>query len=189
VDVRFERARDRADVRRVCLDAFGDHGEVVANLVDDLRTGDELSLVAEEEGAVVGHAMFTPSLLDAPRRLVAVQVLSPVGVVHRRQKHGVGSALVRRGLEILAERGVPVVFVEGPPKYYSRFGFEQGAEQGFRKPSLRLPDEAFQALPLPSYEPWMTGTLVYSGTFWRHDAVGLRDGDGLGSSAATPHGR
>ena len=96
MDVRFEPAHDRADVRRVSLDAFGVHGEVVANLVDDLRTGDELSLVAEEEGAIVGHTMFTPSLLDAPRRLVAVEVLSPVGVVHRRQKQGVGSALVRR---------------------------------------------------------------------------------------------
>jgi putative acetyltransferase len=175
VDVRFESAHDQADVRRVHLDGFGDHGEAVANLVDDLRTGDELSLVAEEEGAIVGHTMFTPSLLDAPRRIVAVRVLSPVGVLRRRQKHGVGSALIRRGLEILAERGVPVVFVEGPPKYYSRFGFEPGAELGFRKPSLRIPDDAFQALRLAAYEPWMTGTLVYPETFWRHDAVGLRD--------------
>ena len=181
MDVRFELAHDRADVRRVYLDAFGEYGEVVANLVDDLRTGDELSLVAEEEDAIVGHAMFTPSLLDAPRRLVAVEVLSPVAVVHSRQKQGVGSALVRRGLELLVERGVPVVFVEGPPDYYSRFGFGPGAEQGFRKPSLRIPDEAFQALLLPSYEPWMTGTLVYSGTFWRHDAVGLREAGDLGS--------
>lgn len=78
MEVRLELAHDRAEVRRVYLEAFGVHGEVVANLVDDLRTGDELSLLADEEGAIVGHAMFTPSLLDAPRRLVAVQVLSPL---------------------------------------------------------------------------------------------------------------
>jgi hypothetical protein len=80
--------------------------------------------------------------------------------------------MIRRGLEILTERAVPVVFVEEPPQYYARFGFEAGAGQSFRKPSLRIPDAAFQALRLPSYEPWMTGTLVYSDTFWRHDAVG-----------------
>ena len=70
---------------------------------------------------------------------------------------------------------VPLVFLEGAPGYYSRFGFEQGSELGFRKPSLRIPDAAFQVLRLPAYEQWMTGTLVYSEVFWRHDAVGLRE--------------
>ena len=161
------------------LAAFGDHGNVVANLVDDLRAtvakGEGISLVAAEGDDVVGHAMFSASLLDAPQRLISVQVLSPVAVLPRWQRQGVGSAMVRRGLQILIERSVPVVFVEGPPQYYSRFGFEPGAEHSFRKPSLRIPDAAFQALRLPSYEPWMSGTLIYSETFWRHDAVGLRD--------------
>jgi putative acetyltransferase len=47
--------------------------------------------------------------------------------------------------------------------------------RGFRKPSLRIPDDAFQVAALAAYEPWMTGTLVYSATFWVHDCVGLRD--------------
>jgi putative acetyltransferase len=179
VDVRFEQDNDRPAVRSVHLAAFGDHGHVVANLVDDLRgavaSGEGLSLVAHEGDEVVGHAMFTPSLLDAPRRLVSVQVLSPVGVLPAWQKRGAGSAMTRRGLEILIERAVPVVFVEGPPQYYSRFGFAPGAEQSFRKPSLRIPDAAFQALRLPTYEPWMTRTLIYPETFWRHDAVALRN--------------
>jgi putative acetyltransferase len=165
----------------VHLAAFGERGHVVANLVDDLReavTKDEgVSLVAHDAGEVVGHAMFTSSLLDAPQRLVSVQVLSPVGVSPAWQKRGAGSALVRRGLETLIERAVPLVFVEGAPEYYSRFGFAPGAAQSFRKPSLRIPDAAFQALRLPSYEPWMTGTLIYSEAFWRHDAVGLRNAD------------
>jgi putative acetyltransferase len=82
--------------------------------------------------------------------------------------------MVRRGLELLAERDVPLVFLEGSPLYYSRFGFEPGAENGFRKPSLRIPDAGFQVCKLPAYEPWMTGTLVYDAAFWRHDCVGLR---------------
>jgi putative acetyltransferase len=179
VDVRPERPADRPAVRRLHLAAFGDHGPVVADLVDDLRQGltadDGLSLVAEDGDGVVGHVMFTGGLLDAPRRLVPVQVLSPLAVTPARQRRGVGSALVRAGLRVLAERSVPVVFLEGDPAYYSRLGFVPGAGLGFRKPSLRIPDPAFQALPLAAHEPWMTGTLVYSEVFWRHDAVGLRD--------------
>ncbi len=153
----------------------------MAELVDGLRlsvtTDDGLSMVAEHEGKVVGHVMFTRSLLDAPPRLVDVQVLSPVAVLPERQGRGIGSALIQRGLKVMIERSVPAVFLEGPPDYYARFGFRAGAEQGFRKPSLRIPDAAFQALRLPAHEPWMSGTLVYSETFWRHDAVGLREPD------------
>jgi putative acetyltransferase len=188
--VREEHPRDRAAVRALHLSAFGDHGLVVADLVDALRPavtrGEGLSLVAEEDGAVVGHVMCTPSLLDAPRRLVAVQVLSPLAVAPLQQRRGVGAALVRAALRVLAERGVPVVFLEGDPRYYARLGFRAGGSQGFRTPSLRIPDAAFQALPLPAHEPWMTGTLVYAEAFWRHDAVGLRDPGPSPSVTAPP---
>lgn len=180
MDVRVERSDDATAVRSLHREAFGDHGQVVAELVDALRehitSNSGVSLVAVDEQDVIGHVMFTRSLLDAPRRLVEVQVLSPVAVLPARQRQGVGAALVRAGLRVMVERSVPVVFLEGDPRYYSRLGFAAGAPQGFRKPSLRIPDPAFQALRLPDHEPWMTGTLVYSETFWRLDAVGLRDG-------------
>ncbi|MEW2158882.1 N-acetyltransferase [Streptomyces sp. NPDC007189] len=181
MDLREELPSDRRAVRDVHLRAFGDHGIVVADLVDALRDTltpeDGLSLVAEHDRQVVGHVMFTRSLLDAPRRLVDVHVLSPLAVLPELHGRGIGSALVRHGLGILAERVVPLVFLEGDPGYYSRFGFAPGHGLGFRKPSLRIPDGAFQAIRLPKYEPWMTGTLVYAEPFWRHDAVGIRDPD------------
>jgi len=180
VDLRPERPDDAPAVRDLHLAAFGDDsGRVVAGLVDGLRhtlTADSgLSLVAEDRGAVVGHVLFTRSLLDAPRRLVGVQVLSPLAVAPERQRTGIGSALVLHGLQVLAAQGVPVVFLEGPPGYYSRLGFSSASAQGFRSPSLRIPEAAFQAVRLPAHEPWMTGTLVYDATFWEHDAVGLRE--------------
>ena len=181
VEVRAEKPSDWSCVRSIHLAAFGDHGEVVANLVDDLRDpvarGEGLSLVAEVEERLVGHVMFTPSMLDAPKCLVPVQVLSPIGVLPECQRMGIGTALIRRGVELLSERLVPLVFLEGSPNYYPRHGFEPAAEHGFRKPSLRIPDAAFQVLRLPAYAPWMTGTLVYSEAFWRNDVVGLREPD------------
>jgi putative acetyltransferase len=179
MELREELPDDKEPVREIHLRAFGDHGLTVAGLVDSLRETitpkDGLSLVAGHDGQIAGHVMFTRSLLDAPRRLVEVHVLSPLAVMPGYQKRGIGSALVRKGLKALAKRAVPLVFLEGDPGYYSRFGFAPGRDLGFRKPSLRIPDGAFQAIRLPEYEPWMTGTLVYAEPFWRHDSVGLRD--------------
>jgi putative acetyltransferase len=177
--IREERADDVDAVAGLHRLAFGADGDVIARLVDDLRaslaTEAGLSLVAVDDVAgVVGHVMFTRNVLDALPRLVDVQVLSPLGVVPAWQGRGVGGGLVRRGLDLLSALGVPLVFLEGSPAYYSRFGFEAGAAHGFRRPSLRIPAQAFQVRPLPAYEPWMTGTLVYRQAFWDHDAVGLR---------------
>ncbi|MGK5684387.1 GNAT family N-acetyltransferase [Actinoplanes sp. URMC 104] len=175
MEIRAEQESD--DVAEVHRVAFGAQGDTVAALVGALRRDDPgaLSLVAVEDGRVVGNVMFTRSLLDAPPRLVDVQVLSPLGVLPGHQRRGVGRALIARGLELADERGCPLVFLEGDPAYYSRWGFRPGGELGFRKPSLRIPDAAFQVHPLTAYEPWMTGTLVYSATFWDYDCVGLRD--------------
>jgi putative acetyltransferase len=178
MDLRPENASDHVAVRDLHLAAFGDHGRVVAGLVEGLRCAhgeSAVELVAADGEEVVGHLLFTPGLLDAPRRLVEVAVLSPVAVRPARQRQGIGTALIRSGLDRLAKRSLPVVFLEGPPAYYGRFGFRAAGGLGFRKPSLRIPDDAFQALLLPPYEPWMTGTLVCSHVFWEHDAVGLRD--------------
>jgi putative acetyltransferase len=185
--IRDECEGDHTAVRRVHRQAFGEpEGAVVADLVDDLRLSlrseGGLSLVATDEddghdGAapVVGHVMFTRNLLDAPTTLVDVHVLSPLGVLPQYRRRGIGAALIGEGVRTLAERGVPAVFLEGDPAYYRRHGFVPAGDLGFRRPSLRIPDAAFQVRLLPAYEAWMTGTLVYRREFWDHDAVGLRE--------------
>jgi putative acetyltransferase len=177
--VRAEEPADEAAADRVITEAFGDDGVSIARLAHELRglvaADAGSSFVAELEGRIVGHVMFTRSLLDAPPRLVDVRVLSPLAVAPDHQRQGIGSELVRAGLEEMRRQSVPIVFLEGSPAYYPRFGFAPGGVLGFRKPSLRIPDAAFMALPLATYEPWMTGTLVYAHEFWDFDAVGLRD--------------
>jgi putative acetyltransferase len=179
MEIRHERPEDADAIAEVHRQAFGDYGGRIAALVDDLRAlggaGGGLSLIAEQSAGVVGHVMFSPALLDAPARLVGVQVLSPVGVVPEAQRQGIATALIEGGLRILSERQVPLVFLEGDPSFYSRLGFEPACPRGFRKPSLRIPDAGFQVMILPAREASMTGTLVYPEPFWSHDAVGLRD--------------
>jgi putative acetyltransferase len=174
--IRPERQGDERAIAGVVEAAFGERR--VVELVAALRASpdwvDGLSFVAEEAGEVVGHIAFTRSLLDAPPRLVDVLVLSPLSVVPARQRRGIGSALVRHGLDAARSRPEPLVFLEGAPELYRRFGFEAAGPLGFRRPSLRIPEPGFQVARLPSWEPWMTGTLVYSRVFWDLDCVGLR---------------
>ncbi len=176
-NLRPEREGDERAVRAVVEAAFV--GEpVVGDLVDALRRSPDwvpgLSFVAELGGEIVGQVLFTRSLLDAPQQLVDVLVLSPVSVTPDHQGRGIGTALIRYGLDEVRRLDEQLVFLEGAPGFYARFGFEPGTPLGFWRPSLRIPEPAFQVLRLSAWEPWMTGTLVYSRVFWDLDCVGLR---------------
>lgn len=184
--MRWERPGDHAAVRELHRAAFG--GDEVARLVDVLRVAPAplapRSIVAVEPGGgraadggerVVGHVMLTASRLDTRQRLVDVLVLSPLGVRPERQGHGIGSGLVAHALQVAAGARAPLVFVEGDPAYYGSRGFEQADALGFRAPSLRTPPAAFRVARMPSWQPWMTGSLIYSDPFWALDCVGLRD--------------
>ncbi|HEY6498740.1 MAG TPA: N-acetyltransferase [Streptosporangiaceae bacterium] len=193
--IRVSAPADEPAIADIVTAAFGDgHGPVVARLVDALRASPAwdpaLSFVAESTpadggpGQLTGYVLLTRNLLDAPRRLVDVLVLSPLAVRPGHQGRGVGSRLVRHALAAAGARPEPLVFLEGSPDYYPRFGFAPGRDRGFRRPSLRIPEPAFMVRALPGYEPWMTGTLVYADPFWRLDCVGLRDPAAPGMPAA-----
>jgi putative acetyltransferase len=174
--IRAYRPGDEAAVRQVVTEAFVDHGVEVAALADDLRaTHARAELVAEEDHAVIGHVMLSRSWVDARRALVDVLVLSPLSVLPRHQRRGVGTELVAAAIETARRLRSPALFLEGDPDYYSRRGFEPAIRRGFTRPSVRIPEPAFQVVVLDGHEEWMTGALVYCEPFWAHDSVGLRD--------------
>jgi putative acetyltransferase len=168
---------DAESVRQLLTAAFGRAS--VAALAEELRNSDahRAALIAEAPNAAeaIGCVQLSRGWLDAPSELVEVLVLSPLGVLPALHGRGIGSALVRAAIATAAELGPPLLFLEGSPRYYPRFGFQPAGPHGFLRPSVRIPEPAFQVIKLPSWQTWMVGALVYPETFWRHDAVGLRE--------------
>ncbi len=145
--IRAERPEDAAAIRRVNELAFGQSAE--ADLVERLRHACDagLSLVAEDDG-IVGHILFTPVTVKGTAGVVVGMGLAPMAVLPDRQRRGVGSELVRRGLEILRERGCSFVVVVGHPEYYPRFGFEPASKHRLVSQWVGIPDPAFMVLVL-----------------------------------------
>jgi len=144
VNIRREGPADSYAVRRVNDLAFGRPDEY--QIVEALRTngGVTLSLVAEAEGEVVGHIMFSPVTIDGQYQAVA---LGPMAVLPEHQRRGIGSQLVQAGLDTLREEGHEALFVIGHLEYYPRFGFVPASRFGIRW-ERPVPDEALMALEL-----------------------------------------
>ncbi len=140
MEVRRERPEDRPAVRAVNQQAFGQPQE--AAIVDALRDACPglVSLVAVLDGRIVGHILFSPTVLEDPAGVVHGMGLAPMAVLPEFQRRGIGSALVRAGLDILRAEGVPFVNVLGHPEYYPRFGFAPASRRGIRSQWDGVPD-------------------------------------------------
>jgi putative acetyltransferase len=148
VSVREERPEDREAVREINRSAFGRGDE--ARLVEALGAEGSVvvSLVATagEGGPVVGHILFTRLPIATAAGTVEAAALAPMAVRPEVQRRGVGSALVRRGIEACRERGLSAIVVLGHPGYYPRFGFSARAARLLRDPFAA--GDAFMALEL-----------------------------------------
>ncbi len=163
--IRAERPEDAAAVRRVNELAFGQPAE--ADLVDRLRQacGHAVSLVADDDG-IVGHIFFTPVLVETTGTPVTGMGLAPMAVLPDRQRRGIGSELVRRGLDALRDCGCPFVVVVGHPEYYPRFGFERASKHRLVSRWVGIPDAAFMALVLdPDRMAGVSGVARYRNEF------------------------
>jgi len=162
--IRTEEQRDRAEVHAVNVSAFETSAE--ADLVDALREQAKpvVSLVAEDDGTVVGHILFSPVSLSGHSELKIVG-LAPMAVVPGKQRQGFGSALVRAGLEQVKELGFVAVVVLGHPEFYPRFGFVPSSRFGIDC-EYDVPAEVFMALELqPESLGGRSGRVKYHAAF------------------------
>jgi putative acetyltransferase len=168
VTVRVARDDDWPAIREVHRAAFGDEGDRVVRLIDELRSDPalyvpDLSFVSTAGDVVAGHVMNTWNLVGH----VPVLQLSPLGVLPEHQGQGHGSALARAAVDAVRERGEPALIVEGNPTYYARFGFVRADELGLLPPPEALYDWAFQVAVLDEAAKLPQGRVAYPPPF-RH---------------------
>jgi putative acetyltransferase len=163
VRVRRESAADRVAVHALNSAAFGQAAE--ADLVEALRdTAGVISLVAEVEDQVVGHILFSPVTFTGDESLL-IAGLAPMAVTPDRQRQGVGSALIRTGIEECRQAGFGAVVVLGHAGYYPRFGFAPASDHGVDC-EYEVPPEAFMLAELqPGYLHGASGTIRYHPAF------------------------
>jgi putative acetyltransferase len=133
MDIRTELDSDIPSIRKVTIEAFGRESE--ADLLDSLRLAGDLllSLVAEEDGAIVGHVAYSPAVIHLTRGDSADAVaLGPISVVPDVQSRGIGSRLIERGFRDCLAMGYELMFLLGHPAYYPRFGFVPAKPLGVR---------------------------------------------------------
>ncbi len=132
--IRSELTEDRDAIRRVNLEAFG--GDAEADLVEALRDQGyvELSLVAERDGLVIGHLLFSAIKIVAGETTLKALSLAPLAVLPEFQRLGIGRQLVEEGLQTCRELGHQIVLVLGHPRYYPRFGFSPDLAQLIESP-------------------------------------------------------
>ncbi|MBG0787306.1 MAG: N-acetyltransferase [Anaerolineaceae bacterium] len=158
---------DIASIREVNLRAFKGPGE--SQVVDLLRESGEtfVSIVAEINGQVVGHILFTPVRLVADSgETVNGMGLAPLAVHPDYQNQGIGSFLCEAGVEQMKDSDVPFVVVLGHPTYYPRFGFEPACKHELRCAYEDVPSDAFMIrIFQPEALEGLSGVIYYRQEF------------------------
>jgi putative acetyltransferase len=158
-----DNAAECAAIAAVIEIAFS--GSEEAELVVKLRNDGLalVSLVAEIDGVIVGHIMFSRMWISTRSGLVPAVALAPMAVLPEHQRKGIGQSLVRYGLHILRDRRESIVIVVGHPSYYPRFGFSADTASRLQSP---FPREAFMAMELhPGALDGIEGSVVYPPAF------------------------
>ena len=150
--VRGERPEDAAAIRRVTEAAFAGHPHSEGTepaIIDRLRADGDLalSLVAEADSEIIGHAAFSPTILSGGQD--GWFSLGPISVLPERQGQGIGRALIEAAVAHWRNAGAQGLVVLGDPDLYGRFGFLRGAPLHLRGPLAGY----FQVLPFTADIP------------------------------------
>lgn len=165
--IRQEREKDLKEVYKLVKEAFakaehsdGTEQELAAALRGSRAFVPKLSLVAEIEGKIVGHILFTQAKVGK----AAVLALAPLSVLPAFQNIGIGSALILEGHRIAEELGYGYSLVLGSPQYYPRFGYVPAGRLGIEAPDS-LPQAYLMAASLGNHPEPVKGEVVYAEEF------------------------
>ncbi len=160
--LRREQFSDYEQINELLLAAFKGTEEV--KIVTGVREGadyiNDLSLVAEQDGKLLGFIMLSYVLLkndDSDKRVLS---LGPLAVLPEFQSQGIGGALIKESIRIADDRRDPLIVLLGHPEYYPRFGFERASIRAIFPP-VDWPDEDYMVHPLKEYNPAYRGTISY----------------------------
>ena len=165
ITIRAETAADIEQIHYVNEKAFGRTAE--ADLIDKLRGRSALpvSLVAVHNNIVVGHIAFNPATIKTADAESEIITLAPLAVLPEFQKKGIGSQLIRTGLDICRKQGYSIAVLVGHPGYYPRFGFVQAKPHDIHC-QFAAPDEAWMVCELvPGALKNIRGTVYFQPEF------------------------
>lgn len=164
--IRPEKLEDYTVISEVNRLAFGRENEarLVKNIRQTANFNPKSSLVAIKNEKVVGHILFSPIIIKSPKGNIPALALAPLAICPEFQNLGIGSQLVKQGLEECQRLG-HIVIVIGHPTYYTRFGFSSATGKGLSAP-FPVPDEAFMILELvPGTLDSISGMVKYPPVF------------------------
>lgn len=165
--IRPEKTADHDAIRQINILAFGQPNE--ADLVDALRCQAVLSisLVAVQDGQLVGHIAFSPVTIKSETETTEALGLAPMSVLPSYQRTGIGSQLVRAGLQACRQTHYGIVVVLGHPAYYPRFGFTPSKPHGLVW-QHDVPEDVFMVQELKEGALAVTsGVVTYHSAFAR----------------------
>lgn len=165
--IRKEEPKDYEIIYSVVKNAFdsAEHSDgAEQDLVSALRRGEafipDLSLVAEIDGKIVGHIMFTKAKVGED----TVLALAPLSVLPEYQRMGIGISLIKEGHKIADKLGYEYSIVLGSQRYYPKMGYLPADKFGI-KPSFDVPNENFMAYKIKEDASDIHGIIKYAKEF------------------------
>jgi len=168
--IRTEESKDYRDVYLLNYEAFGgrdDESRLIERIRESIYFLPELSLVAEENGEIVGHILFSRAEVIDGEVKKDVIVLAPVAVKPDKQRLGIGGRLIQEGLQRCRDMGYGLALLIGHPSYYPKFGFRPARPYGLELRQFEVPDDVFMVCEVIDGElKKAKGELRYPKTFF-----------------------
>ena len=138
MNIRLAQETDLDSIQKIIKTSFSDEeNKVITNIVAELAKETAIhpikSLIAEVDNQVIGYVSYSPIFLRSDAN-ISGYILAPLAVSPEHQKQGVGTNLIKSGIDLLVKDGVNVLLVYGDPDYYGRFGFQKKTACSFMPP-------------------------------------------------------